>query len=159
MTYICTSAQWCFTWVQFHGISYRGILRLPCYGTKAQNCIVRNWTLVSYSSGHISLGPPYPLSMLVVIARSSALQSTLSGATGLGGGECLLSGGSGLGMVLCNVRNGWPKHFGQDCRTCNNKVVCLNPTKIAADFTMNRLNNATTSWATNWRLSNATFYC
>ena len=56
-------------------------------------------------------GSPCPLSMLVLIARSSAPQSTRAG----GQGKWLLSVGSEKGTVLCNLRNGWPKHFDRDC--------------------------------------------
>ena len=67
-----------------------------------------------YNPGHtcISLGPPpCTLSMLVPVA---GLQSTLRGGRGQGR-LCLLSVGSGQGMVLYYVRKWWPKHFGWDC--------------------------------------------
>ena len=66
--------------------------------------------------------------MLVLIARiprSSAFQSTLCKGTGDGGENSSRLGGSGHGMVLCYVGNGWPKHFGQDYSLILRKEVLL----------------------------------
>ena len=61
----------------------------------------------------ISRWAPAPFQCWFQLAIFSALRSTLSGGRGR---EGLLPMGSGQGIVLYNVRHGWPKHFDLDCR-------------------------------------------
>ena len=68
-------------------------------------------TVFTDNPGHTVLGPLPPLN---VGSDCTVFCLPVNIERGMGR-ECSLSVGSGQGMVLYNIRHGWPKHFGRNC--------------------------------------------